>query len=249
MDLRQRVELLVKAEKNPDLQAIHLELCRRDPVHFFNYFCYTMDPRTDSPNAIPFNLYPYQEWFVNEIVYCMEEQLDMGVEKSRDMGASWVFMLTFQWAWLFKSGWDIHVGSRREAEVDTASMDPSTLFGKFRYNLYKLPRWMRPPNMKLHDKKLLIVNPTNGNILSGESANDAFGIGPRKRAIMLDEFSRWESADVVYDGLAQTTRCRIINGTPFGEANAYAHKMHNKNNIYIPYPGEYECLKEKGLVA
>lgn len=247
MELRERVGLLIECEKNPDMQKIQMELCRRDVVYWLNTFCYTMDPRVEGHTNIPFICYGYQEWLARELVDAMTEQVDVGIEKSRDMGVSWLMILVFQWCWLFKPGWDIHVGSRKESEVDDATVNHSTLFGKFRYNLNQLPRWMRPPNMDKHDKKLLIQNPLNNNIFSGESANIAFGIGPRKRAILLDEFSRWEAADVVYGGLAQTTNCRIINGTPFGETNTYARKMNDKNNLYVPFPGEEECLIAKGM--
>jgi hypothetical protein len=235
MNLKDRVQLIKACENDPKQQAIQLELCKRDIVYWANTYCWTMDPRKEDFSNIPLQLYPYQEWFLKELIRCMEQKVDMGIEKSRDMGLSWCLIWGFQWAWLFKPGWDIHVGSRREAEVDDGITNPSTLFGKFRYNLYHLPAWMRPSKMTKCDKKLLIRNPCNGNIFSGESANPAFGIGPRKRAILLDEFSRWENADMIYEGLAQSTPCRIINGTPYGETNAYAKQMRDPTNLYIPF--------------
>jgi hypothetical protein len=238
MTLKDRTQLLIQCAKNLDLQKTQLQLCKNDIIHWANTFCWTMDPRKTDCSNIPLQLYPYQAWFLKELVHCMEQKVDMGIEKSRDMGLSWCLMLGFQWAWLFKPGWDFHVGSRREAEVDDGTLNPSTLFGKFRYNLYKLPLWMQPDKMAKYDKKLLIRNPINGNILSGESANPAFGIGPRKRAILLDEFSRWENADTIYEGLAQSTPCRIINGTPYGESNAYAKQMRDPKNLYIPFSNE-----------
>jgi len=235
MNLRERVRLFESCSKSTKQQAIQLERCKQDIIYWINTYCWTMDPRKEDFSNIPMHVYPYQEWFLKELIHCMEQKVDMGIEKSRDMGLSWCLILGFQWAWLFKPGWDIHVGSRREAEVDDGIMNPSTLFGKFRYNLYQLPFWMRPAKMSKNDKKLLIRNPCNGNIFSGESANSAFGIGPRKRAILLDEFSRWENADMIYEGLAQSTPCRIINGTPYGETNAYAKQMRKSNNLYIPF--------------
>lgn len=226
MNLLERVELLQKAEGNPELQQILLELCKRDPVYWFNTFAWTFDPRAQSPD-IPFNLYPYQEWCIREWYNLIETQEDFGVEKSRDMGVSWMLILLFQYCWLFRSGWNFHVGSRRENEVDTAVLDPSTLFGKFRYNLTRLPRWMRPD---YRDKKLSILNEDNGNLVTGESANPSFGRGARQRAILLDELAFWECADTAYGGCSATTNCRIVVSTPFGETNRFAELMNDPTN-------------------
>lgn len=246
MDLRDRASLLIKAHNNKELQAVLMEKCRRDPVFWFNTFAYTFDPR--KPNAqLPFNLYPFQEWFVRDIVDAIEQQEDIGVEKSRAMGASWMFMGIFLWAWIYRPGWDIHVGSRREAEVDTVTADPSTLFGKIRFMMQRLPSWMKPQPGDIELKKLLLRNNRNGNVITGESSNRDFGRGPRKRAVFLDEFASWENADYVYDGLAATTNCRIVNSTPCGESNKYARLMHNPENDYRPYPEEEQCLIDKGL--
>lgn len=246
MDLIDRILLLQKAEKNKEVQQICLELCRRDPVYWFNTFCWTTNPRKDGRD-LPFILYPYQEWCIREWTECIDQQIDFGIEKSRDMGATWMLMLLLQWGWLFKPGWSFHVGSRKEAEVCNAIVDPdSTLFGKFRYNLQMLPRWMRP---KYHDKKLTILNEDNNNILTGESANPGFGRSRRYRAILFDELAFWENAEPAYDGCADTTNCRIVISTPYGESNKYYQIMHQATNELRVYPGTEQCLIEKGLTA
>lgn len=247
MSLVERVHLWAKAAADPKLQALHMEMCRRDPIYWFNNFCWTFDPRKDQPN-IPFHLYPFQEWFVKELKLCFEEQMDLGIEKSRDMGVTWMVILMMQWGWLFHEGWHFHVGSRKEQEVDTASDDASTLFGKFRYNLYRLPGWMRPKGVEKSDKKLLISNPINGNVFTGESANPSFGRGQRKRAILFDEFAFWDSAEMSYEGSSQTTNCRVLLSTPYGETNHYARLMLSEDNELIKYPGEKDCLIAKGIV-
>lgn len=249
MDFKERIALLIQCEKSPEMQAIQMELCKRDPVYWFNTFAYTFDPRKDVPD-MPFNLYDYQEWTIKEWLECLEVQEDFCVEKSRDMGVSWLIMLLFMYCWLFKPGYNFHVGSRREDEVDNALVDPSkTLFGKFRYALYKLPRWMRPPEMKKHDKKLSIINPTNGNIITGESANPSFARGGRFRCVLFDELAFWETADTSWASASQSTRCRIALSTPYGETNKYARIMNDKNNEYREYPREQEIRREKGLAA
>lgn len=231
-----RVDLLMKADKDVELQAVLYEMCRRDPVFWFNNFCYTFDPRTRSPE-MPFLLYPFQEYCIREWYKNIEEQKDFGIEKSRDMGVSWMLMLLFQYCWIFRPGWNFHCGSKKEAEVDTGVIDPSTLFGKFRFNLRKLPPWMRP---KVREKMLTLQNEDNGNILTGESANPGFGRSRRFRAILFDEFAFWTEADVVYGGCSATTNCRIINSTPFGEDNKFAKLMNDPSNELLVPPIDTE---------
>jgi len=246
MDLIDRVILLQKAEKDKGLQAALLELCSKDPVYWMNAFAWTTNPRKNGRD-LPFNLYPFQEWCIQEWVKNIEEQHDFGIEKSRDMGVTWMIMMIFLWGWLFKDGWNFHCGSKREQEVCNAIVDPdSTLFGKFRYALQKMPRWMRP---EYNDKKLSILNMQNNNILTGESANPAFGRSRRYRAIFFDEFAFWENSEAAYEGCADTTNCRIITSTPYGEGNYFFQLMHSQHNEVRIYPGNEDCLRDKGLIA
>ena len=227
MNLYQRYQLLLKASQDRYLQACLMEYSKRDIVFWFNTFCWTFDPRKPTPE-IPFELFPYQSWFVKEIEERINLQQDWGVEKSRDMGISWLVILVLQHGWLFKPGWSLHVGSRREVEVDSTITDPSTLFGKFRFNLYRLPRWMRP---KTRDKKLSLYNLKNKNILTGESANPSFGRGQRHRCIVMDELAFWELADAAYGAASEASRCRGVISTPYGNGNRFARLMLDSNNI------------------
>lgn len=234
MQLVERVHLLQQAQDDSTLQKALMELCRRDPVYWFNTFCWTFDPRKSGSGEadMPFNLFPFQEWCIREWYNCIDSQLDFGIEKSRDMGASWMLILLFHYCLLFRPGWNFHVGSRKEDLVDTATLDPSTLFGKLLYNHTRLPKWMRGDIAR---KKLIILNNENGNLLTGESANPAFGRGPRERAILLDELAYWDCADSAWGGCSATTNCRIAVSTPCGESNRFASLMLDPNNeLRIP---------------
>lgn len=240
-----RVHLLQEAEGDVKKQQIHLELCRRDPVYWFNNFAWTFNPKTEEKD-FPFILYPFQEWVIQEWADCIERQEDICIEKSREMGASWLIVLLFQWGWLFRDGWHFHCGSRKEDFVDDNTENPSTLFGKIRYNNRKLPLWMKP---KITDKKLMFYNHDNGNVITGESSNVSFGRGARYRAILFDELAFWEVAEPAWEGCADTTSCRIALSTPNGESNLYYKIMHNANNEYRPYPNERELMVQKGIIA
>lgn len=224
MDLRSRAELLLAAERDPIKQAAHVELCRRDILYWLNTFCWTFDPRRDVSD-LPFELYPFQERFVLDLCEAIDQGKDILIEKSRDMGISWLVLLTFQHYWLFKPGSNFHLGSRKEEYVDKKG-DMSTLMAKMRYNLSWLPAWMKPKGWeeKFHAPYLRLINPQNDNIITGESTNENFARGGRYKAILFDEFPFWEQADLAFASAGQSTPCRVLVGTPYGKSNRFARE-------------------------
>lgn len=233
MDKRERQIQIIRAESNPELRAVLKERCKRDPLFWFDNFCWTFDPRKE-PAILPFNLYPYQREFVKELMKAIDYQYDLGIEKSRDMGVSWVIALVFMWCWMFKPGYNFHIGSRKEDEVDKRG-NISTLMEKVRFNLGMQPWWLKPDGWKAvdHDNHCRLLNPSNNNVISGEAACPNFGRGGRFRAVLLDEFPFWPNAEGAWASVSQSTRCRIVNGTPFGKANKYGQLMNDPDNEVV----------------
>lgn len=222
MSLPHRVHLLHQARHSRRLQSLLLAQCRRDIRFWFRHFCWTFDPRLSQPHQ-PFVLYPYQEEALAEILLSLDEGRDLLIEKSRDMGISWLVLLTFQYCWLFREGANFHLGSRKQEAVDRKG-DISTLFEKLRYNLEWLPAWMRPGGFQAgqHDNLMRLINPANGNVITGESSNENFGRGGRYKAVLFDEFPFWENADAAFASAGQSTPCRLVVGTPYGRNNRFA---------------------------
>lgn len=246
--LLERATLLKKAENNPELQALLYERCKRDPVFWFNNFAYTFDPRVE-PSTLPFNLYPVQEWFVNILLEYMDKNQDFGLEKSRDVGASWIIALVFEYCWTFRKGWNFHIGSRKEEFVDKKG-DISTLFEKIRFNLKKQPVWLRPAGFeeKKHSLYMRLINPENGNSITGESSNADFARGGRYKAILFDEFPVWKDDYAAWTSASQSTKCRIPIGTPNGKYNKHGKMMTDSGNKRIIYPERTKMEREKGLL-
>lgn len=240
--LEERYVLLKKAKENPSLQADLMEMSRRDIVFWFNNFCWTWDPDSDEAEQ-PFQLYPFQEWFVRELVERIRNKDEWGVEKARRIGASWMIMLVYQWFWLFESGSSFLIGTRLETEVDSSNAGEDTLFGKLMFNLERLPYWMRPNFAKSH---MNLRNKTKGNTIRGAAPSPSFGRGPRAKNVYLDELAFWSWPDASHGACSQTGP-RGITSTPKGESNRYAKVMNNKRNIVRHWPGEAEFLKAKGM--
>lgn len=226
--LLQRLQLVDAGERNAEARAYLWHLCARpdNPVEgakfFINTFGWTLDPRPEhefkGTGHIPFITFEYQdraiEWFIDRV----DNGRDGLVEKSRDMGMSWLLFVWLPvWYWLFRDGTNILIGSYKEALVDDRT--PDSLFGKIDYALESLPKWMLPArfNRDKHRTKLRLTNPVNGNVITGDTMNPNFGRGSRKTAVLFDELGFWDYAKDAWESCGDSTSCRIANSTPNGD--------------------------------
>lgn len=200
------------------------ELFYRDPLFAFNAFFFTLDVRKRPEHHQPFCTYAFQDVTILRIINAINEGKDITLEKSRDMGASWMVILIFLWFWLNpKGGTDFLLGSRIEDYVDKKG-DMRTLLQKARYAFYKLPKWLWPKGFypKTHDNFMRFQNPETGASITGESNNANFSTGGRYAAVLFDEFAKWEGTDkAAWMSAGDATPCRIPISTPFGAGGQY----------------------------
>jgi len=206
-----RIALLERAARNPSLQAGLKEICKQDILFYVNAFVWTYDPRRKS-KTIPFVTWPVQDHALKAILSWVEEGEDGVIQKSRDMGASWMCLLVMEWLWHFHPGMSFLLVSRKEDLVD-APGDPDSLFWKLDFIHRHLPGWLR---CETDRRRLHFGNMANGSTIDGESTTAAAGVGGRRTAMFIDEFSRIEEGYQLLAGTADTTRCRIFNFTPWG---------------------------------
>ena len=211
-------------EKDLESQVVAKEVCRRDYKYFVNNFCWTFDPRPDrKPHHFPFVLYDFQEDFLDWLEKRYSKKEDGLIDKSRDMGATWCYLAWDLHKWLFEPGFQALLGSRTQDKVDKID-DPSSLFWKLAYLLEKLPEWLLPEgfNRNKHRKYLLLINPENGNTISGESANAEFSRQGRYSVIHFDEFAFWPFANSAWTAASEASPVRIPVSTPNGMNNKFA---------------------------
>ena len=250
-----RKEILEKTGSDPELRNLVWQACERDILYFINAFCWTYDPRKPNPK-IPFITYGFQD----NALLCLEESLphkkesgedfkgsDILIEKSRDMGASWMCLTLFFWGWLFRPMQSYLMVSRKESLVDGSA---DSLFGHIDFLMKGIPAWMRPAMTR---NKLKLINLDNGSKIEGESTNDNIGRGGRRGAMLIDEFAAFDGGG--WDTLsatADTSNCRIFNSTPCGTANAfYAQREKGTPRLRLHWPlhpekGEGLYQDEKG---
>lgn len=221
--LIQRAQYNVLASGNPGAQILLWNLCKGEDnpaegcIAFIENFCWTYDPRSKDKN-LPVVLFDFQKDAVRYIIEHIDQGTNFLIEKSRDMGVSWLVVYVFLWYWLFRDGTNLLLGSYKEKLVDDG-VNQDALFGKLEYAIRNLPKWLLPKkfSMAKHRNKLKLINPENNNIISGDTMNPQFGRGARKTAIFYDELGFWESAKESWEAGADTTACQIANSTPNGK--------------------------------
>ena len=228
----ERIKLLEKAEKDKAFRKIFKERCKRDVVFFCNSICSTYDPRK-KPSMIPFILFPKQEEYLlwrNERRFKKEHGL---VEKSRDLGLTYLNVLSQTHAWLFEQGYAGLMTSRKEMLVDRRG-DPSSIFEKFRIILRYLPSWMLPENFSWseHDNYMRLVNPDNGSVITGEVGQSS-GRGGRSSVCDWDEVAFAERPEMIDAALSQNSDVIIYTSTPNGIGNLfYRKRFSNKIPVF-----------------
>ena len=94
-NLRWRAGVFKKVMESPNYAAVIRDACAADPIFYVNGFLYTYDPRAQPYTKIPFVLYPYQRDGLLELFDAIGNE-DLLIEKSRDMGASWLSVVAFE---------------------------------------------------------------------------------------------------------------------------------------------------------
>jgi phage terminase large subunit len=245
--IEERLELLSKAEHDKGLQRDLITLCKMDFVFWCDHFCWTFNPRK-KPYHFPFNLHPFQKQMARALIFCIEEGKEGRdgnclIEKSRDLGGTWVIEMVYEHYFIFEEGSDFHMGSKMRDDVDKKGVK-STLFGKLRYSLDMLPVWMMPKLGRKNDSLLKLVHPENGNSITGQSATPDFGRSGRYKSALLDEYARHPYDQQAYESITESTESTFLLYTPYGKAN-HAYRLASQDDLTcVPLQAE-ETEEEK----
>ena len=208
-----------------------------NPADFVNDWGWTVDPRNaeiGKPVVIPFNLFPRQRAYLDWLHAGWLAREDGLVEKSRDMGVTWLCVAFGVWMWLFHPGAVVGFGSRKEEYVDKLG-DPKSIFWKAREFIRLLPQELTPAGYsnKEHAPFMRILNPETGASIIGE-AGDNIGRGNRTSIYFKDESAFYEHADAIDAALSQTSNCKVDVSTPNGSGNAFYRKRHGgKIKVFV----------------
>lgn len=212
-----RAKLVDAANENPHMAALIWWMCERDPLFFINAFCWTYDPRGKPFKKIPMVTYRFQNRAICLLVRGIDQGSDRLLEKSRDMGASWICILVFLWFWMFRPFCSFLLGSRNQDYVDKTG-NPKCLFWKLDFALRHLPDFLRPRFDRIKNN---LTNLDTYSVIDGEATNPDFASGDRRTAILLDEFAKVPHAHESWTSTRDVTNCRIVNSTHKGTGTTY----------------------------
>lgn len=197
------------------------------PADFINDWAVTVDPRVTNKGesaVMPFILFPRQREMIEWIMDRMGNNEPGIMEKSRDVGASWVAMSLMCTLCIFRPEQMFGIGSAKEDKVDRTG-DPDTLFFKAREFMRCLPVEFRGGWTLKNSAHMRLVFSDTGSSITGE-AGDNIGRGGRKLAYFIDESAHLDRPYLIDASLASTTNCRIDMSSVNGMANSFAERRH-----------------------
>jgi len=241
-NLAYRREILRIARGDLGYRSLLWSLCRSDILFYVNTFVWTFNPKLKGEKVIPFVTYPFQDVVFRELVEAVADH-DLVIEKSRDMGASWMCLTVFEWFWHFYDYQTFLMVSRKEDLVDKSG-DPKALFYKVDFIHKHLPSWLVP---EINRTNLHLNNEDNGSTIDGESTTGDVGRGDRRTAVLCDEFAMVQDGYKVNRALRDVTDCRIFNSTPAGAAGAFYDHVNNPHMKKIRLHWSEHPVKADGL--
>jgi hypothetical protein len=203
-------------------------------LFWFNAFVWTRNPKK-SPPRLPMLLYPFQQDLLRELQALVDQDESVMIDKSREMGISWLIMGWCTWHWLFTENGDFLVGSRKDMYVDGKGTTP--LLPKVDYILKNCPEWMLPPGYRKEPPyriKCSINNPVTECEMQGEATNPDFGRGGRTGVVILDEHGSMRHAEEIQSAVSMNGRCFISITTPKGRGTYQAQ---------LRFSGEFRVLR------
>lgn len=207
-----RLALLERCESEPVMRKAVWEMCRQDLLFYVNVFVWQYNPRKKAAEVGPFITWPFQESAAYTLLDCIENDEDLTIEKSREMGATWWCLIVMEWLWHFHPWKKFLAISRNEKAVEDE--DPDSLFWKLDFIHRYMPGWLMPK--KLKRRKLYFGNEDNGSTITGQASTGSAGVGGRATAMFVDEFSQIKEDYEVLHRTSDTTGCRIFNFTHLG---------------------------------
>jgi hypothetical protein len=208
-----------------------------NPIEFIEHWCETFDPRnagSGKPSTMPFILFPRQREFIEFLHSCYEQNTHGLIEKSRDMGATWLCVSYTVWLFLFVPGATVGWGSRHGAQVDKLG-DMSSIFEKIRFQLRTIPRCFWPPGFGEDTMNQMKIYAPNGNSITGECGDDV-GRGGRTRIYFKDESAHYEHPEAIEASLGDNTKVQIDISSVNGLGNVF-HRKREAGTDWDPQVG------------
>lgn len=146
------------------------------------------------------------------------------VDKSRDCGATWIFVWLAVWALFFVPGFTFGFGSRKDEYIDN-SKTYKAFFQRLIWSIGWVPYFLKPDGWNTEENyaRKRIQNPWNGAGIVGE-AGDAIGRGDRTTMTVVDEKAACRNQLAINKALSANTDCHIDVSTAGDPSDLYAEQ-------------------------
>jgi phage terminase large subunit len=222
--------------RHPDWAA-----CAADPVYWMDRYAKTYNPHLLATNPfVDFKPYPRQVELIRWFQEREEERKAMGmevttqglIEKTREVGVTWLCCAYAVHGWIFRPGYRAGFGSNKLESVDRIG-DHKSIFEKIRYLVKNLPEWQIPKGFspRLHAGERLLRNPETDATITGDGG-DNIGRGDRVFEYFVDEAAFLEHPDAVASALARTAAIIIWLSTPSG-MGGYFYRLRHGGNVPV----------------
>ena len=235
-NLLYRLKIRERCQKDLSFRKAVMEACKHDVLYWMAAFCWCYEPRPrivdgkKRPSVLPFIPWTNQVPAIRRIKSALGYE-DIGAEKSRGEGMSWIAVLLALHDWLFDPLSAVGLVSRTEAACDSPD-DPDSLMWKLDWELMKLPKWM-VPEFKRTREDHNFKNLRTGSTITGYAATADVASGGRKKWFLMDELAKFpRPADrEAMASTQQVTMSRFFVSTPKGNSGAYYELMHEPSNM------------------
>ncbi len=249
-NLQFRADLISRWSKTRGDRQMLWNMCARDLLFYVNAFVWTYDPRRvstgDNP-VVPFVTWSCQDEVLSEMCKSIGVE-DMVLRKSRDMGASWMGIVVFEWRWHFSKMRESYMMVSRIGDLVDNKDDPDALFSKldFIHEWQREMPWLLP---RMHRRDMLFLNQQTGTVISGARTTGDAGRGGRRTAFFIDEHNAFSISDgfAVMSATQSNTDCRIINGTTKGVGSAFHRESNNPDKKKLTLWWYQHPTKANGL--
>jgi hypothetical protein len=235
-----RIKVRDLAQRDPSVRQALMEACKADVLYWMNVFGWVYEPRpriingVEQPPVVPFITWSHQD----PIIRTLRKHLgfdDIGLEKSRGEGVSWILILLALHDWLFFDMKSVGLVSKNEKSADNPD-DPKSLFWKIDWELTKLPVWMVGEKDKdwtrnRQDHTLRHLR-TQGTVTAFAATSD-LNRGGRNTWFGWDEAASFpfHAAYDAQKALQPATDSRLYVSSPQGPTGVFADVMHQASNM------------------
>lgn len=221
-----RQQQLLAMQENPVLLHGALEyygqVSPERCIEFIEHWVDTYDPRNvdidmeavlsgkvseadEKSVRVPFILFDRQKQFVHFFFDCLTKRTSGLLEKSRDIGATWLCGAISVYLWRFLKGASIGWGANKADLLDKLGV-LDTIFEKIRVIIRLLPPAFWPVGFDAveHLMYMRVLNPETGTNITGE-AGLQIGRGGRKTVYFKDESAHYEHPEAIEAALLANT--------------------------------------------